>query len=328
MKNKKVWTVLLAWGVSAVLWGCSLAVEESGEETGQDRLIGALITEEYLDLFDFESYMEDHAAQWGDGEEITLGRDSRYEGKLYAVIDKHDSGNPEDWQVNFEGIRGIRFFSPVWKDEDGESVSFAELCDDGMSDVDYRTEVTDEGESRSQSGTLYVLPGMGDEDSRYYVNPVYQDGEGEIYVMANGGFSASYDSEEGEKVSTTVSDQVRITENEKSKTEKSSVTVRIAVMYRPVKITLYQMDADNQIVNREEYVPGQLPEKLSAGKETAYFLVETQRQDPEGHIVTGRRLLEREDSELSDTEEACELETFYAGENGVIQKQATEVYWM
>ena len=34
------------------LGGCSLAVPEAGSEVGGDRLIGAFITQEYLDLYD------------------------------------------------------------------------------------------------------------------------------------------------------------------------------------------------------------------------------------------------------------------------------------
>ena len=42
--------------------GCTLAVPEAGTDGNGDRLIGAFITSEYLDLYDMEGYLNDHAA--------------------------------------------------------------------------------------------------------------------------------------------------------------------------------------------------------------------------------------------------------------------------
>ena len=41
------------------LCGCSLAVPDAGMDGEGDRLIGAVITDDYLDLFDIDQYVGD-----------------------------------------------------------------------------------------------------------------------------------------------------------------------------------------------------------------------------------------------------------------------------
>ena len=45
--------------------GCTLAVSDAGTDGNGDRLIGAFITSEYLDLYDMEGYLNDHASSLG-----------------------------------------------------------------------------------------------------------------------------------------------------------------------------------------------------------------------------------------------------------------------
>ena len=65
--------------------GCTLAVPEAGTDGYGDRLIGAFITSEYLDLYDMEGYLNDHAASLMNNSSITIGNDSRYEGNLWQL---------------------------------------------------------------------------------------------------------------------------------------------------------------------------------------------------------------------------------------------------
>ena len=44
-------------------------------------MIGVFITTEYLDLYDMESYLNDHASSLVNDSSITLGNDSKYEEK-------------------------------------------------------------------------------------------------------------------------------------------------------------------------------------------------------------------------------------------------------
>lgn len=48
--------------IAGTMGGCTLAVPYAGKEGSGDRMIGAFITTEYLDLYDMESYLNDHAS--------------------------------------------------------------------------------------------------------------------------------------------------------------------------------------------------------------------------------------------------------------------------
>ena len=83
MKKKvKVLALLLAL---CLLSGCSLARPEAEEGNGisQDMMIGFFITLEYLDLFDFEGYLEDNLnTVVNGGGEISPEDSEKYGGRL------------------------------------------------------------------------------------------------------------------------------------------------------------------------------------------------------------------------------------------------------
>ena len=93
--------------------GCTLAVPEAGKDGKGDRLIGAFITSEYLDLYDMEGYLNDHAASLMNNSSITIGNDSRYEGKLVAIVDKEGAQSSSEWKISFGGIKGEYILMPV-----------------------------------------------------------------------------------------------------------------------------------------------------------------------------------------------------------------------
>ncbi len=317
MKNRKKLAGIIAATVSVVLSGCSLAVPNAGEEGGKDRLIGAFITSESLDLFDIDAYVEDHAFQLAQKEEITVTNGGKYEGKLYATIDKSGGEEPSDWKISFDDIEGIRMFSPIWEDEDG-GTCWGSVGDDGICDMKINTDISDNTKEITISGTVYMLQGQMDKDIGYYTNPVYQTPDGKIYAVSGSGFSTSGESGEGMHMAVTLSDEVTMNENGKSKTEKSNVTVSHNTMYEPVKITLYQMADDHKIIKETEYIPGKLPERIFVEKETEYILIETEKKTLSGKPVIDREIYD-------DKEEENTLGTYYVMDNGIIAKQETEV---
>lgn len=114
MKHKKWLKCITYLILLPSLSGCSLAVPDAGVEGGNDRMIGVFITDEFLDLFDIERYLNDHASGSVNGQEAELPYDSGYEGKLYAKIDKSKGSDPADWEISFGDLEGISMFTPYW----------------------------------------------------------------------------------------------------------------------------------------------------------------------------------------------------------------------
>ena len=300
VRIKKMLIGMLGAAMILLLAGCSLAKKDAGNKVSKDRMIGAFITDEYLDLFDIDAYIDDHASSISDGEGITLDDSSKYNERLYATIDKHGSKDPADWDVSFGNVEGINFFSVRWEDESKEATTSL-VEGDGIYDINTSYNVTDEGEDVELSGTIYMLPGLIDEDTAYFVNPVYQTEDGRIYVVSESGGSTSGNTSEGEQFALTVSDETTVTESSYTgntntgniKSEKMTVTVRLSVVYEPVKITLYQMDRDNQVLQKDEYIPGKMPEKLEVSQGCEYLLIETEKKDPDGKMIISRDLYEQ-----------------------------------
>ena len=298
------------------LCGCSLAVPDVGMDGEGDRLIGAVITDDYLDLFDIDQYVNDHASELLHNQEIDVERAPKYEVRLYATVKKGKGENSREWEISFEGVDGLNMLQPVWKDEKGEECHDS-VCSDGVSEVHLSVDMNDQGEETNLTGTIYMLPGQEDHDIAYHVNPVYQTSDGKIYAVSGSGFSTSGESEEGEVYSTTLYEERKETENGKYKTEKSSVTVRYGVMHKPVQITIYQMDENHQILKQDTFTPGEVPDELTPEKKTSYILIETQKED-----LSGKKMISR-DIYTPDPEEENTIETYYVMNNGIIAKKTT-----
>lgn len=322
-RMKKMLIGMFVLMTAVLLGGCSLAKEDAANDSSKDRMIGAFITDEYLDLFDMDAYLDDHASSLSDGEEIVADRSPKYYERLYATIDKQGSKDPADWDISFGDVKGINFFSICWEDDSKEETTSL-VESDGIYDVNTDYHITDEGENVELSGTIYMLPGQIDSNTSYFVNPVYQTEDGRIYVVSESGGSTSGNTSEGQQFAITISDETTVTGNGSIvtgniKMGKTTVTVRLSVVYEPMKVTLYQMNKDNQVLQKDEYTPGKLPEKLKASKGCEYFLIETEKKDMNGKTVITREVYE-------PNKEDC-LETFYPGKSRKIFRQSTEVTW-
>ena len=90
-------------------------------------LAGVFITREYLDLFDFESYLSDNASTIVNGGEITVEDQEKYNGRLYAVLkprtltNEETGDTTEHWEYVFEETTGIPFILVETKQPDGQS---------------------------------------------------------------------------------------------------------------------------------------------------------------------------------------------------------------
>lgn len=319
MRSKKIWMIAAIISVLLTVWGCTLAIPDASD-AGEDILIGVFITEDYIDLFDLDGYLDDHAGQLKDGETLHIENDSQYEQKLYAVIDNHSSDDSSDWSVNFDDIQGINMFCPVWKDENGEKYR-GTIFSEGICDTNSHINCTDDGDEYDIDGTIYILEGKADEDIAYHVNPVYQTADGRIYVKSGSGFSTSGESAEGECFSTTLSGECAFTENGETKTDKTSVTVHVSVIYKPIQITICQMNKDHEVMKKKIYNPGEIPDQLEINSEIAYILLETEKETLSREKRTAREIINYDpDGEMT-------LETWYLTDEEIVTKKCTELDW-
>lgn len=320
MKNKRLFLSIISIALSGSLCGCSLAVPDAGAEGGGDFLVGVFVTTEHLDLFDIDAYLNDHASQIVNKSEVNPGYDARYEEKLYASIDKSGGEKLSDWEISFGDIEGMNLFFYVQTDENGEK-TWNNVAEEGICDAHSDINITDDTAEHNISGTIYILPGKADEDVAYYMNPVYQTADGEIYAGTGSGVSTSGETSEGACFSTTLSGEMAVTEGGRTKTDKNSVTVNVEVMYKPLTVTLYQMDGENQVLKQESYKTGRLPDSLTTEPGTEYILAVTEKES-----IGGEKLVSREVLSYNEEEERY-LQTFYPMDSGIVAKQSTEIDW-
>ncbi|MCI8710532.1 MAG: hypothetical protein HFG98_13635 [Dorea sp.] len=306
MRHKKIYHfILTAVLISAIilpLSGCTLAKKDAGEDA-KDTLIGVFVTEEYLDLFGTDAYLY-----------------GQYANPLYATVNRHGSDELSDWEVSFQNIRGLNFLAPIRTNKDGESYRATQKSD-GICHAHTDISSSDDKEELRLSATVYSIPKASGEDLTYFANPVYQTADGKIYTVPANGISISSTDSEGACMSTSISDQTETKDKWSVKTESTTVDMQFSVMYEPVRITLFQMGADNRILKQESHLPGKLPETLHAEKDAAYILVETEKKKPDGSFHIERNIYERSDNDDNS------LETFYALDNGIVSKMFTDVIW-
>ena len=322
MKIKRRLTAFLAAAMLFNLTGCQLARQDAGEDAGGpgDRLIGVFITEEYLDLFDFEGYLKDNVQDLAGGGVIAAD-DSSYQGRLYAELktltltDEENGGLVTAKDYIFEGVEGISYFSAtVPATEDTESYTTSS-SDQAITDGHMEIHCGDDEDKLTLEGTLYL---SAERSGGQYINPVYQSADGRVYAVTGSGFMISGERSEGSVYSQTLEETTTVTENGSRRQASSSITISVAVMHAPEQIAVLQMDADSSVLSRTAFQPGELPGSIKLSPGAAYLLVETHKRGSDGNPQVTRGLYD-------SSNEA--LETFYCRKDGVCVKQWTQLEW-
>lgn len=245
--------------ILALLSGCSLAREDAGDGDGAgyaDRMVGVFITEEYVNLFEIEQYLRDHPNDLPDGE--IDGNTSGYEGRVYAV--------KEGERYVFPGLEGSCFFAEYVEEE---TWSATRSHSEGyISDGHFAYHHSDNGEEISLEGTVYVEQGRGGYS--FYMNPVYQDKDGNLYLMAGSGMETN---DLGE-CSQSLDSEMVTTVNGAATTYSCHVKVRFVSVPRTEKILLLQMDKNSAVLAREEYQTDDLPEQIEPAAGAEYLILE------------------------------------------------------
>lgn len=325
MKHKLIVLLLAAF----MLTGCSLA-QEPPEVTTEDRLIGALVTTEYLDLFDMDAWLNDNIGTLTKGDHVIQGDTGQYQGRIYAQRNE-DEGEP---YVFPDTLKGSLYMSPTITEE-GRDPYTCSIVTGGFSDTRCHIRSTDAGEALELSGTIYFDPfsmpmetvtdaetGESMEHICFHVNPVYQTAEGDVYVTSGMGHSFSVSQDIGMGYyngSTTLSSKVTETINGKTTESENSIKVEFLGVKLAYDIIVIEMSADNRQLRAVGYTPEQLPREVPVGTDTAYVIVET-------HSITdGQETMNRQVCTVGAEDESFQV--YVPAESGFAVKQSTKVIW-
>lgn len=264
---KKLFALMIV--ICVMLTGCRLATDDVNEDglIHTDRLVGVVVTTEYLDLFDMEAFLRDKPEELMKGGVI----DTRgYEGRIYAQ-EKIEESTTQDGvpctttRYNFDHLDGVQllYYQVQTILEDGTVLEdfTSGRCSEGILAVAYRDDLTE--------GTIYVPKDA--VDVTFYTNPVYQDTEGRLYLMAGQGISCQ---NMVGSMSQTITEEYTESYDGEETTFKREFKITVEGTTVPDKVAIVQMSGENAVLDRQEFKPENLPETLTPVDGCAYILVE------------------------------------------------------
>lgn len=262
--------IALIFALALMLPGCSLLREE-GEPADADRLVGVYITENYIDSFDFEAYVQDNASSLSGGGEISREDAAKYTRRIYAEV--------VDGKTSFP-IEGIAFIAARYE-KDGESCTGSDYGDK-LADVHLSINVSDDMETTVLTGKLFADSGAGHMSA--YCNPVYQQADGRVYLVPGEGVSANMGS-----MTHSLSESCESAK----KGERGygmDITLEVEGRRPSEKLAVLLYSADGALLSRTEYAPEEMPEEISAAG-AAWAVFEDYTADYSGEPQVIRQLI-------------------------------------
>ena len=262
--------IALIFALALMLPGCSLLREE-GEPADADRLVGVYITENYIDSFDFEAYVQDNASSLSGGGEISREDAAKYTRRIYAEI--------TDGKTSFP-IEGIAFIDARYE-KDGESCTGSDYGDK-LADVHLSINVSDDMETTVLTGKLFADSGAGHMSA--YCNPVYQQADGRVYLVPGEGVSANMGS-----MTHSLSESCESAK----KGERGygmDITLEVEGRRPSEKLAVLLYSAEGALLSRTEYAPEEMPEEIAA-EGAAWAVFEDYTADYSGEPQVIRQLI-------------------------------------
>lgn len=263
--------IALIFVLALMLPGCSL-LREDGEPADADRLVGVYITENYIDSFDFEAYVQDNASSLSGGSgEISREDAAKYTRRIYAEI--------TDGKTSFP-IEGIAFIAARYE-KDGESYNGSDYGDK-LADVHLSINVSDDMETTVLTGKLFADSGAGHMSA--YCNPVYQQADGRVYLVPGEGMSANMGS-----MTHSLSESCESAK----KGERGygmDITLEVEGSRPSEKLAVLLYSAEGALLSRTEYAPEEMPEEISAAG-AAWAVFEDYTADYSGEPQVIRQLI-------------------------------------
>ena len=256
--------------LALMLPGCSL-LREDGEPADADRLVGVYITENYIDSFDFEAYVQDNASSLSGGGEISREDAAKYTRRIYAEV--------VDGKTSFP-IEGIAFIAARYE-KDGESYTGSDYGDK-LADVHLSINVSDDMETTVLTGKLFADSGAGHMSA--YCNPVYQQADGRVYLVPGEGVSANMGS-----MTHSLSESCESAK----KGERGygmDITLEVEGRRPSEKLAVLLYSAEGALLSRTEYAPEEMPEEISA-EGAAWAVFEDYTADYSGEPQVIRQLI-------------------------------------
>lgn len=262
--------IALIFALALMLPGCSL-LREDGEPADADRLVGVYITENYIDSFDFEAYVQDNASSLSGGGEISREDAAKYTRRIYAEV--------VDGKTSFP-IEGIAFIAARYE-KDGESYTGSDYGDK-LADVHLSINVSDDMETTVLTGKLFADSGAGHMSA--YCNPVYQQADGRVYLVPGEGVSANMGS-----MTHSLSESCESAK----KGERGygmDITLEVEGRRPSEKLAVLLYSAEGALLSRTEYAPEEMPEEISA-EGAAWAVFEDYTADYSGEPQVIRQLI-------------------------------------
>ena len=262
--------IALIFAIALMLPGCSLLREE-GEPADADRLVGVYITENYIDSFDFEAYVQDNASSLSGGGEISREDAAKYTRRIYAEI--------TDGKTSFP-IEGIAFIAARYE-KDGESCTGSDYGDK-LADVHLSINVSDDMETTVLTGKLFADSGAGHMSA--YCNPVYQQADGRVYLVPGEGVSANM----GSMTNSLSESCERAKKGERG--YGMDITLEVEGRRPSEKLAVLLYSAEGALLSRTEYAPEEMPEEIAA-EGAAWAVFEDYTADYSGEPQVIRQLI-------------------------------------
>lgn len=193
---------------------------------------------------------------------------------------------PAEYDFVFPGVEGVRLFNVDMTTEYGKQVD-TRVADEEFSriglDINDK-ENTVNGKKVIEreygiNGTLYYV--LQDEEVMFFSAPIYQKADGGIYLGESSLDAMMFRKDQMEysrSSSFSKSASYSHTENGEKIVEGRSIKAKIQLVREPVKITLCQYNAARELIQADEYLPGEMPRDITPLRDTAMIVVDTENK--------------------------------------------------
>ena len=299
---KKKLSILCCLIALAVLSGCSLAADSGDGAQARDRLIGGLLTKDYIE-------------------------------KTYATAEYEDGRLKS---LDFEGIDGHYAVLNAYGDQNGELYYNTIISDGTDVATNYGIHDSDGEENRTIELKFqgHVLVDKDCGEGIAYLNPVYMTADGRIYTVAGNSGTLKKDGL-GASMGWGIDKTVKMEIGNWKEEVKIKIFVDCALVKEPTKVIICQMDKNHETMTREDYLPDAVPEKLSVEEGCEYVMILTECVSEDGQKITDRQAVSYDgnttytDENIEDAKEekASLVKTDYTEGTGFVLKHSLWILW-